>query len=253
MTTRRRKSANDGKGRGAPQAPSAARVRAAGPTDYARLLAGMTHDFRTPLGSIVGAASTLDDYADAIDPETRSRLCSAIIDGAQHLDQLLSGLTAIARVRTDFYADETSPVELNEILQGMSAQAGQRHARPVRISVNSSDLIVNGHPAALQSLILAMLDLANGFMPDDDAVDISLSENDGFAVLRMTSGVHDDAAARLGQTLDGVPAGVRVPAHAVYVAAISEVVHISGGKVSISHDPGDSGLSQTVRLPLCSV
>lgn len=221
-------------------------------SDYARLVAGLVHDFRTPLGSIVGAASTLDDYADVIDPETRSRLCGGIIDGAHHLDHLLTGLATLAKARSEMLANATDAVELNELLQGMSESAQQRHDIPVKFSLQPQDLVVIGDPAALRAMILAMFDLAAGFAPDGSSLDLSLGKSDGHAQLKLVSPVRRDSSMLLRQILDGAQSDSRITANAVFVAAIREVVHILDGQVSLHHDEGTKDLSQTVRLPIRS-
>lgn len=217
-------------------------------TDYARLVAGLVHDFRSPLGSIVGAASTLDEYADVIDSETRSRLCGGIIHGAQHLDHLLTGLATLAKARSSSLGGERD-VELNDLLHGMAAELRERHENPVKITLQSQDIIVSGNPDILRAMILAMSDLAGGFSPHDGRTRFLLAKQDGEARLQMDSAVRDNSHTLLESALKSDGPDGRVSANAVFVAAIREVVHILGGKVSLQHNQGGRDLRQTVSLP----
>lgn len=218
-------------------------------TDYTRLVAGLVHDFRTPLGSIVGAASTLDEYADVIDGETRSKLCGGIIHGAQHLDHLLTGLATLAKARSPSVGDERD-VELNDLLQGMSAELQGRHVNSIKITLQSQDIMICGDPAMVRAMILAMFDLAGGFAPDGADAAFSLVQVDGDAQLRMESPVRKDSTMLLKSVLNGAGSDDRMSANVVFVAAIREVVHILGGQVSFQHDEGAMDLSQTVSLPI---
>lgn len=224
--------------------------------DYARLVSDLVHDFRTPLGSIVGAASALDDYADGIDTATRSRLCAGIIDEARRLDHLLTSLAAIAKARTGTLIREEKRVELNELLRGLASKVRERHSRPVRISVQPQDIFLTGDPAVLQTLLFAMLDLAGLYAPGEDGVELSLSgDGDAAAILQVTSGVSSERVARLSSLLDGQTCQEgeeesRVPADTVFLAAIQEVVHILGGTLVIQHNDEMACLHQTVRLPI---
>lgn len=222
-------------------------------SDLAAMVSHLVHEFRTPLGSIVGAASTLDEYADDIDAATRSKLCAGIVAEAQQLDHLLTGLSVLAKARTGLLIDEESKVELNELLRGLSTKVRLRYGRPVTISVLPGDIILKADPAALQALVFTMLDLADIFAADDGRLDLSLFDDGRFAELALASGVRHDDAGLLSQLLDGLPtrgrADAHVAAHAVFLAAIQEVVHILGGEISLQHDSSAADLRQTVRLP----
>ena len=52
------------------------------------LLAGISHDFRTPLTTIVGSATTLIEQAAAIDEPHREQLLRTLLDEAQRLHVL---------------------------------------------------------------------------------------------------------------------------------------------------------------------
>ncbi|MBP3486649.1 MAG: DUF4118 domain-containing protein, partial [Oscillospiraceae bacterium] len=64
----------------------------------ANLLRTISHDLRTPLTSISGNASILMESADALEPEKRRRLFSAIYDDAMWLINLVENLLAITKI-----------------------------------------------------------------------------------------------------------------------------------------------------------
>ncbi len=62
------------------------------------LLSSVSHDLRTPLASIAGAASTLLDAPEAIDAGTRRELLRGIADEAERLSDLVSDLVFATRL-----------------------------------------------------------------------------------------------------------------------------------------------------------
>ena len=63
------------------------------------LLSSISHDFRTPLASIIGAASTLNDEASAtLEPARRQALLATILDEAQRLHRLVGNLLDLTRL-----------------------------------------------------------------------------------------------------------------------------------------------------------
>jgi two-component system sensor histidine kinase KdpD len=63
------------------------------------LLSSISHDFRTPLASIIGTASTLlDDAASSLGEERRRGLLSALLGEAQRLHRLVGNLLDLTRL-----------------------------------------------------------------------------------------------------------------------------------------------------------
>jgi len=90
------------------------------------LLSAMSHDLRTPLASITGAASTLRSQNDRLPLETKQELLESISDEAERLSRLVGNLLDMTRfesggveLRRDFY-----PLEeiVGTVLQRMEPQ-----------------------------------------------------------------------------------------------------------------------------------
>ena len=64
------------------------------------LLSAVSHDLRTPLASITGAASTLRAQGDKLAPETRQELLESISDEAERLGRLVGNLLDMTRLET---------------------------------------------------------------------------------------------------------------------------------------------------------
>jgi two-component system sensor histidine kinase KdpD len=95
------------------------------------LLASVSHDFRTPLASILGAASALSDLGDAMDAGTRSTLLGEIREEAEHLDGMVRNLLAITRVEAGGLELNRTWVDLPELARRVVALARRRGAPQV--------------------------------------------------------------------------------------------------------------------------
>lgn len=74
------------------------------------LLSAVSHDLRTPLASITGAASTLRSQGERLPPETRDELLESISEETERLSRLVGNLLDMTRfesgnvdLRRDFY------------------------------------------------------------------------------------------------------------------------------------------------------
>jgi two-component system sensor histidine kinase KdpD len=80
------------------RAAAAAREEAQAQKLRNTLLAAISHDYRTPLATILGAASSLHDQAERLSAEQRTALAATIVDEAHRLSQLADNLLQLARL-----------------------------------------------------------------------------------------------------------------------------------------------------------
>jgi two-component system sensor histidine kinase KdpD len=77
-----------------------ARVAVAGERLRTALLSSLSHDLRTPLGTIEGAASTLAGEDATITPEVRRELLETILEQSRRMTRLVSNLLDMMRLET---------------------------------------------------------------------------------------------------------------------------------------------------------
>jgi len=87
--------------------------------DARTLAADISHEFKTPLTGIRGAAELLREGA-ADDPEARDRFLAMIVDDAARLDRLVSRLLELARVEDD--RGSAAPIDLGELARACAAR-----------------------------------------------------------------------------------------------------------------------------------
>ncbi|MGH2343136.1 DUF4118 domain-containing protein [Segnochrobactraceae bacterium EtOH-i3] len=105
-------------------------ARAAAETERVRniLLASISHDFRTPLASVLGAATSLLALGEKLTPAQRADLLAAIRDEAEHLDGMVRNLLAMTRLEAGALDIRRDWTDLGEILDRVVAAARRRGA-----------------------------------------------------------------------------------------------------------------------------
>src|SRR3954451_450371 len=105
-------------------------VRAAAEAERLRntLLASISHDFRTPLASILGAASSLIDYGARLPEPARRDLLAQVKDEAEHLDGMVRNLLAMTRVEAGGLEINRDWIDIRELFDRAVALAKRRGA-----------------------------------------------------------------------------------------------------------------------------
>jgi two-component system sensor histidine kinase KdpD len=92
------------------------------------LLASISHDFRTPLSSVLGAASSLIEYGRRLPEGARLDLLTQIKDEAEHLDGMVRNLLAMTRVEAGALEVRKDWLDMRELFNGIVSVARRRGA-----------------------------------------------------------------------------------------------------------------------------
>lgn len=117
-------------------------TRMAAETERVRniLLASISHDFRTPLASILGAATSLTDLGERLADAEKADLLSSIREEAEHLDGMVRNLLAMTRLEAGALEIRMDWTDVGEILDRVAAAARRRGAVQVITVTAPADL-----------------------------------------------------------------------------------------------------------------
>jgi signal transduction histidine kinase len=126
----------------------------------------LTHELRTEIGAILGAARMLEERFVAEAPEQRSRFVSMVIENAERVEHLVGNLLELSRVQSD------SRRHRNVLLQHAALEAARQlrafaQSREVEIRVSDDLPPIEVNSAAVELALTNLL--ANGIKYHDPA------------------------------------------------------------------------------------
>lgn len=99
------------------------------------LLSSVSHDLRTPLAGIAGAASTIKDAGESLDPATRSVLIESIVSESARLNELIANLVFATRLDSGAIDLRREWTTLEELVgTGLAPHRGALAQRPFRVT-----------------------------------------------------------------------------------------------------------------------
>jgi two-component system, OmpR family, sensor histidine kinase KdpD len=93
-----------------------ARVAAEAEKLRGALLTSLSHDLRTPLASILGAANSLREYGELFDPKARADLIETIEEEAQRMSRFVANLLDMTRLEAGAIELKREPVDVSEVI-----------------------------------------------------------------------------------------------------------------------------------------
>ena len=113
------------------------------------LLASISHDFRTPLSSILGSATSLIEYDDKLDAAAKRGLLADIKAEAEGLDEMVRNLLAITRIDAGALELRQDWVDICEIAERVISAVRRRGAAQTLTVALPNDLPLVWADAAL--------------------------------------------------------------------------------------------------------
>jgi two-component system, OmpR family, sensor histidine kinase KdpD len=166
-----------------------ANTRAAAEAERVRntLLASISHDFRTPLASILGSATSLLEYEDKLDEMSRKDLLNHIKTEVENLDGMVRNLLAITRIDAGALELRLDWVDLREIVERVISSARRRGARQ-RFDINlPADLpLVRGDAALIEQVFGNVVGNAIAHTPHDTRVIVDAVIEERRVLMRVT-------------------------------------------------------------------
>ncbi|HWS75945.1 MAG TPA: DUF4118 domain-containing protein, partial [Quisquiliibacterium sp.] len=137
------------------------------------LLAAISHDHRTPLATILGAASALHDQGERLSPEQRRRLAATIVDEASQLSRLTDNTLQLARLGSAGLALHRDWESVEEIVGTVLRRVRQRDpGQPVKARVEPGLPLLRCDAVLMTQLLQNLVDNALEYGGRGSPVDV---------------------------------------------------------------------------------
>lgn len=213
----------------------------------------LTHEMKSPLAAIQGAAELLDED---LPPGQRQRFAANIREQAARLYVFIEKMLQLAAVEQRQQLDQAEVLELGPLLQQWHAQLlpqAEQRGLQLQLQLPADTCRVRGDPFLLRQAVLNVLDNALDFSPAGGVVQVSLQAGAGQACLRVRDqgeGVPDYALPHVFDRFYSLarPASAR-RSSGIGLNFVREVMSLHGGSAELRNHP-DGGAEASLCLPL---
>ncbi len=137
------------------------------------LLTSISHDYRTPLANLMGAASVIQAQAPRLSTDKVAGLAQTILDEAQHLNRMTTNTLQLARLDSAPLQIQKDWESLQEILGSVLAKARQRHPqRQILVTVPDALPLIHCDAILLVQLFDNLMENAIKYSPSHTPIEI---------------------------------------------------------------------------------
>ncbi|HET6971202.1 MAG TPA: DUF4118 domain-containing protein, partial [Phenylobacterium sp.] len=150
------------------------------------LLSSISHDFRTPLSTVLGSATTLLDYEAELKPAVRRDLLKSIREDAQRLNRYVGALLDMARLEAGALQPKGDWVDVREVIGSALGRVQERLGRrTVKRDFARKLSLVRMDATLLEQAVLNLLENAISHTPDGSAIEIAAFEDSRHVVISV--------------------------------------------------------------------
>ena len=150
------------------------------------LLNSISHDLRTPLVSITGALTSLDEQSDSLNEAYRKSLIVTAREEADRLNRLVGNLLSMTRIESGVIKLNREPGDIQDVIGTALEQLGTRVAEhEIKVNVPEDFPLVTMDFTLIVQVVVNLLENAVKYSPKGSLIEISVSLVDNKAVLEI--------------------------------------------------------------------
>ena len=223
----------------------------------AALLTSISHDLKTPLAAILGAASALRDLSDKFSGEERVDLVSTIIDESERLNRFIANLLDMTKLEAGSVAPNSALYDPGEVVSTALKRASKILVQhPVHIDIEHDLPMVKIDPVLFEQALFNLIDNAAKYAPAGSPIGINgWCEGDSvyLQIRDEGPGIPPEDLERIFDKFYRVRKGDHVLAGTGLGLAIARgFIEIMGGTITAANRVDRTGAAFTIKLPVAA-
>ena len=221
----------------------------------AALLTSISHDLKTPLAAIVGAAGALKDLSPQLDDKAKADLVATILDESERLNRFIANLLDMTKLEAGSIKPNMARHDVGEIVGSVLERARKILARhTVEIEIAGGLPMLELDPVLFEQVLFNLLDNAAKYAPPETTIRIESwqeGETVKLEVIDEGTGIPPEEVELVFEKFHRASKGDQVRAGTGLGLAISRgFIEAMGGTIDAANRSDRSGAVFTINLPV---
>jgi signal transduction histidine kinase len=213
----------------------------------------VSHELRSPMAAVIGAARTLEQRWRELQPEQRMAFLALIADETARLAALIGDVLDTSRIDAGTFSYRFGDVDLVRLVSESVATAtiGQDEV-PVHAELPATMPLVRGDAERLRQVLANLIDNAVKYSPAGAPVDVRVTPTRDVVHVAVTDrgpGIKPDDQRLIFEKFGRVTGSASKPGTGLGLFIAQSITEAHGGTLTVSSAPG-RGSTFTVTLPV---
>jgi two-component system, OmpR family, sensor histidine kinase KdpD len=219
------------------------------------LLTSISHDLKTPLASVLGAASTIRDLASGLSDQQKHDLLATVIDESERLNRFIANLLDMTKLESGAIVPNTALHDIGEIIGSALRRASkilERHKVQLDIAADLPMLQLDA--VLFEQVLFNLLDNAAKYSSPGTTISIRSQRERSFVTLQVADEGEGIPPGELESVFDKFYRVQKIdhvrPGTGLGLAISRGFVEAMHGRISAANRTDRSGAVLTIRLPV---
>jgi two-component system, OmpR family, sensor histidine kinase KdpD len=217
------------------------------------LLSSVSHDLRTPLSSIIGAASSLFAYESSLEEKDKRELLKSIVEEAERLDRYIQNLLDMTRLGQGELELQRDWEDVQDLISAASRRLRlSSRAVRIRLGVSSDSQLINVHGDLMEQVFVNLLDNAARYSPANSEISVSATRDVDDVVIEISDegpGIPEADREKIFDPFYRVHERDRKSGTGLGLSICRGIVRAHGGEITAHESSSGSGAMLRLRIP----
>jgi signal transduction histidine kinase len=213
----------------------------------------VSHELRSPMAAVIGAARTLQMRWRELQPEQREGFLALIGDETTRLAALIGDVLDTSRIEAGTFSYRFSDVDVASLVREIVASASvSQDEVPIVAETASPVPTVRGDSERLRQVFANLVDNAVKYSPAGEPVEVEVGQSNGAVVVWVRDrgpGIKPDDQLLIFEKFGRVFSGSPKPGTGLGLYIARSIAEAHGGTIEVSSAPG-RGATFRVELPV---
>ena len=213
----------------------------------------VSHELRSPMAAVIGAARTLEQRWRSLAPGQREAFLALIADETNRLAALIGDVLDTSRIEAGTFSYSFTDVDLSRLVQDAVSLAALGQDE-VRVSAHVPDALplIRGDRERLRQVLANLIDNAVKYSPAGDSVEVTASQDNGLVCIRVSDhgpGIPTEQQRVIFEKFGRAEVPGSKPGTGLGLFIARSIAEAHGGTLDVSSHP-ETGATFTLTLPL---
>jgi two-component system, OmpR family, sensor histidine kinase KdpD len=217
------------------------------------LLNAISHDLRTPLVSVIGTLSSLQEEEISLDETTKKSLIQVAREEADRLNHMISNLLDESRIEAGAIRLFRQPAEAEDLVGAALEQLGNRaEARSIKIDIPEKIPFVSVDFGLIVQTLVNITDNALKYSPQDSPIEINARQifrELCIEIIDRGIGISEQDLPHIFDKFYRIKRPNNVTGTGLGLSISKGIIEAHGGHIDVSSNPG-AGTTVRVFLPV---
>lgn len=216
-----------------------------------RFVSMASHEFRTPLTTVLSSANLIAKYTESDQQEAREKHVDRIRKSVENLTSILNDFLSLEKLESGLQSVEHIEIDINEIIHDTIDEMSHSLKAGQKIDVSGEAPMIYSDPHIVRNILINLLSNASKYSKDNDLIELNITSGQSLTITVSDHGIGIPEAeqTRMFQRFFRAGNATNIQGTGLGLNIVKKYVQLINGELSFTSKEGE-GSTFSFSIPL---